>query len=535
MQQRSQPKVNEAKSLQPRDVERLRRSLEAGVAEGVLVRVPPPQYALWRFEDVGRRAFLTCFGFKKGGHKLLLQGAGVAVEAALAGRWDALRMVPARAAPNAGTDGAFQGPRARLELAGHPVDEHAASRSRPAATELDALSEDQRRVFERLRSWTRAPHGELRFGGLAGTGKSTVIALLARELSRKRVAFCAPTGRAALGLAQKLAAAGALERQHFCGTIHRLIYHPEFDPETGRLVGLERRTQLDYDLLVVDEASMVGEDMYGDLRSYGRPMLFVGDHGQLEPISRPGAPPFSLMRRPELTLETVHRQLADSPILTFASHVRQGGRPLAFAGWSGAARLVRAQTPEELLTAEPGLLNSLASDSIVLTHTNRARCEWNLDVRRLHWGAGAAPLVPGERVVCLRNAYFVRGDDFVMVANGARGLVAPEPAVQAEPDHLRATVLHDEEGYRIDGELLRQQLGAERTLDSYEALAFAPRSWHDVGLLYDYGYAVTVHKAQGSQFRRVILVLEPGVRGDPRWIYTAATRAIDELIVVAPH
>jgi exodeoxyribonuclease-5 len=511
--------------LSARDAETLRRRLQEGVEQGVLTRGRAPEYALWRFEDAAGKAFLTCYDFnrKRGGHALLMQGDEARLQLVRGGDWEALR---ARTLPR---DGKFVGPRATLERISNSSGVDGPTNPPPQVADL---SLDQRTVFDELVTFGRAPRGELTFGGLAGTGKSTVIALFAREVAR-RVAFCAPTGKAALGLAQKLGAAGVDLGRHFCGTIHRLIYRPTFDPETGRLVRVERAPELPYDLLVVDEASMVGRSVYEDLATYRKPMLFVGDHGQLQPITAPGERPFSLLASPMLTLERVHRQVEGSPILALATHVRQGGDPAAFRCDGGAVRRVAARTAEELLERAPELALGPAEESVVLTHTNRARVAHNRALQHALGRSDAVHLAAGDVVVCLRNSYFVAGDDHVLIANGARGVV--EEVHEEREHHVLATTLHADEGARVKGEVLLQQLGREKTLDSYEDLPFDVFGWSDVGLLYDHGYAVTVHKAQGSQYRRTAVVLESSGQSDPRWLYTAVTRATQELILVDPR
>jgi exodeoxyribonuclease-5 len=519
--------ANRTDLLSTRDADGLLQQLQQGVQHGALIEGCAPDYALWRFEDVAQRVFITGYAFnhKKRGHPVAMQGDAARLQLVLNAEWEALRT------KHAAPPGTYVGPRATLERMQAGVSATPAHIARPL-TEAD-LSPDQRSVFEALWTFGRAPHSELTLGGLAGTGKSTVVALFARAVAHRRVAFCAPTGKAALGLAQKLTAAGVDLTRNFCGTIHRLIYRPTFDPDTGRLVRVERVNELPYDLLVIDEASMVGGAIYEDLASFGKPMLFVGDHGQLEPITAPGEPSFSLMTRPHLTLERVHRQVAGSPILALAAHVRAGRDPAAFDGFDAAVRLVRARTVERLLELAPELAAGPVEECVLLTRTNRTRNACNRVLRRARGHADTSALAPGDQIVCLRNSYFVSGEDHVLVANGARGSIE---AVHEEGEHhVLATVAHADDGVRVRGELLRGQLGRETTLDSYEGLPFDVLGWSDVGLLYDHGYAVTVHKAQGSQFRRVAVVLERGVRSDPRWLYTAVTRATEELVLVDPH
>ena len=185
------------------------------------------------------------------------------------------------------------------------------------------LSEDQREVFDAMAAFPKTGEGLLTVGGYAGTGKSTVTGVFARTAQKARllVAYIAFTGRAASVLARSLKNAGVdftlktrkdeeddylsavAASTHFdmnlvtrdagpafCGTIHRLLYKPVIN-DRDELLGWTKRSRLDrdYDLLVVDEASMVSDEMLLDLKAHGVPIIAVGDHGQL-PRFAPAVP-----------------------------------------------------------------------------------------------------------------------------------------------------------------------------------------------------------------------------------------------------
>jgi exodeoxyribonuclease-5 len=166
---------------------------------------------------------------------------------------------------------------------------------------VPAFSPDQQAVVDAIVEWRDAwPAANQTFtlGGLAGTGKSTIVSYLAGCLPGAVVAC--PTGKAAHVLRRKGVDAG---------TIHALIYHP-FGNSKGQPTYRLKRL-LDAETIIIDEASMVDSKMYGDLCSFTKPILFVGDHGQLEPI---GDNPH-LMRNPDVRLEEIHRQEAGNPII----------------------------------------------------------------------------------------------------------------------------------------------------------------------------------------------------------------------------
>ncbi len=214
------------------------------------------------------------------------------------------------------------------------------------------LSEDQRRVYESMLDWVRTPSSSLlTIGGYAGVGKSSLLGVFASEMTHLRIAYVCFTGRASSILGRKLTAGGIATtnlactdderklsgywshlfyspsssefKKPFCGTIHRLLYRPYIDSVTEELMGWERRTELDrnYDLIVVDEASMIDARVVADIQAHGVRILAVGDHGQLPPVMSEG----SLVERPMLCLEKIHRQAEGNPIIQLSRVLREEG------------------------------------------------------------------------------------------------------------------------------------------------------------------------------------------------------------------
>jgi exodeoxyribonuclease-5 len=93
--------------------------------------------------------------------------------------------------------------------------------------------------------------------------------------------------------------------EDYVGTIHSLMYFPETDDVSGMILGWHRREWLEFDFIFVDEASMVGKEIWEDLLAYGVPIVAIGDHGQLPPIGKDN---FNLMEDPEYVLTEIHRQ-----------------------------------------------------------------------------------------------------------------------------------------------------------------------------------------------------------------------------------
>ncbi|MCL5090522.1 MAG: AAA family ATPase, partial [Patescibacteria group bacterium] len=152
------------------------------------------------------------------------------------------------------------------------------------------LSSDQQRVLDNLLDWFK-DQNKTRFitvGGYAGTGKTTLIGILRQQLlkdnKKLKIAFCSYTGKAARVLRHKLLEADSLKTKDSLSTIHSLIYSPIEDERTQEIIGWKKKEEIEADLIVIDEASMVDFSIWQDLLSFGQPIIAVGDHGQLPPI-----------------------------------------------------------------------------------------------------------------------------------------------------------------------------------------------------------------------------------------------------------
>ena len=177
------------------------------------------------------------------------------------------------------------------------------------------FSGQQNEALSKAGAWLRMRYAPTFYlAGYAGAGKSTLAMHLAEHADGK-VAFAAFTGKAAMVMRQK----GC----HGARTIHALIYESDVDPTTGDVTTrLRPPGWLDkYALIIIDECSMVDEEMGKDLLSFGRPVLVLGDPAQLPPVRGGG---YFTARQPDYMLTEVHRQAADSPIIRLATEIREG-------------------------------------------------------------------------------------------------------------------------------------------------------------------------------------------------------------------
>lgn len=380
------------------------------------------------------------------------------------------------------------------------------------------LSEDQEKALAKLLAWYQDP-GRSRFitlGGYAGTGKTTLIAVLRNELLRLdkslRFAFCSYTGKAAQNLKNKLKEAGALSARDSVSTIHGLIYNPREDSD-GRISGWDRKDELERSLIIVDEASMVDALIWTDLLSYNIPIIAVGDHGQLPPISGN----FNLMQTPRLLLTQIHRQARDNPIIKVSQFARTTGLVPPERYGPGVVKYLKEDCDAQEKSGE--LLESYSPDTLILCGYNNTRVRINQFMRAARGFETPNPAA-GDRVICLRNNH-KKG-----VYNGMLGTI--ENITPAQKDWYQAEIQLDDRERLYEGLIYAPQFNAKTGVNFTKDRKLAM-----TGDLFDFGYALTVHKAQGGQARRVVLFEERFAQMDDemwrRWLYTGVTRAEEEL------
>lgn len=372
------------------------------------------------------------------------------------------------------------------------------------------LSADQASATTEIRHWLNSRRSELAVGGLAGTGKTTIVGALAKPGKPLASAvFLAPTGKAARALQLKGVKAATIHSYtyqfngwRFCD--HKGVHDPKFKPKDH---GIDREG----DVLVIDEASMVSGDVARELRRLGKRILWVGDHGQLPPV---GEDP-KIMTNPRIRLETIHRQLAGSPILKLAYAVRGGKDPAAFRTVTDTLEVSKFSG-----TKAHALVKALIEDSfqqvIVPVHTIRVAI--NNAYRDV---LGFDGLVEeGDRLVCLRN----NRDEGLL--NGMLFRVTKVRSKRSK-HHIVVNLESLDDGKPRTGVYVwRTSLGQR-----YAELKDLPEGVN----AFDYGYALTCHKAQGSEWESVAVIEGshlPRAWDSKRWRYTAYTRAKSRLCVL---
>jgi len=358
--------------------------------------------------------------------------------------------------------------------------------------------------------WLKAGDRQVfRLFGYAGTGKTTLARHLAEDVDGD-VLFAAFTGKAA----QVLRSRGAAK----ASTIHSLIYRPKGedmieDEETGKkevlpTFSLNRQSPLSKaDLIIIDECSMVDEDLGRDLLSFGTPVLVLGDPGQLPPVSGGG---FFTEHEPDILLEEIHRQARDNPIIELARQVREGNQVM-IGDYGDAAKVIskRDVNTDDVLAADQ-----------VLVGTNKTRRLYNQRLRDLKDFEGPLPAA-GDKLVCLRN------DPKKGLLNGSLWQVTS--AARTVKPSMNILIRTEDEG--VDRHSAKVKLLKAAFEEPEREIPWQIKRRHDD---FDYGYALTVHKAQGSQWENVYLFDESYAFREhrDRWLYTAITRAAEKLTIV---
>ena len=398
------------------------------------------------------------------------------------------------------------------------------------------LSPQQQQAVKAVRSWLADPNRKpvFRLFGYAGTGKTTIAKELTKDVHAMYATF---TGKAALILQEKGCSPAS--------TIHSLIYLPKVqsgealkrlrdelkateaqDPvDMDKVADLQKWIRLERervetpnwslkhdsvlkgaDLLVLDECSMIDGQIASDLMQFGVPILALGDPAQLPPVKGYG---YFIQDEPDFMLTEIHRQQEGSPVLDLATMARSRGYVEVGDYGDSEVRQAGNTQPAEL-----------ASYDQVLCGRNRTRKKANRAIRK-HLGRTSPLPEPGDKLVCLRN------DKEAGMLNGSQWICHSVQDIDEDTMFLELT-----EYGREDDQPFGVYVWKHPFEDREDDLNF----WEikDAQLM-DFGYAMTVHKAQGSGWPSVAVIDESDCfRSSSReWIYTAITRASERILIIS--
>lgn len=355
--------------------------------------------------------------------------------------------------------------------------------------------------------------------GFAGTGKTTLIRFIidALELTQDQVAYCAYTGKAAMVLKSK-GNEGAM-------TTHRLLYKSRQKADGSFF-------HIPYDslpsclkIIVVDEISMLPKVMWDLLLSHHVHVIACGDPFQLPPIGDDN----EILYHPHIFLDEVTRQAQESEILRLSMDIRNGKTITPTRG-----------KEINIVSKQEECLGMYSWADQILCGKNDTRFLLNSQYRKDILGREDERPVEGDKVICLKNNWDILdscgGDALV---NGMIGTIENVTVCSGEPyfPHFCYINFVQDCGFRsiftnvaIDYKLITQNQESV-TKDNFRMI---PRYIRPEK--FNYGYAITVHKSQGSEYDKVLL-LEEVLRRDmhARWLYTGVTRAKEKLTLVLNH
>ena len=362
--------------------------------------------------------------------------------------------------------------------------------------------------------------------GYAGSGKSTLVRFIVQALPgvdpEQDVVYATFTGKAAQVLLKK--------GNKNVSTLHKLLFE-----SLPRADGTWFRRPVDhipYKVIVVDEVSMVPQSMIDQIFRHDVYLIALGDPFQLPPISKDDIN--TLLDRPHVFLDEIHRQAQESEIIRVSMDIREG-KPLELLNGKEVKIFNPAEFTDSML---------LWADQ-VLVGTNATRINLNNTMRSL-LGRDGGPQ-DGDKVICLRNYWDIEADNGDPLVNGTIGyLQDPYTTYVNFPrflgshrfEILNSKFISDSNAHfpalNMDKKMI---MTGEKCCDFKTTWAIERNKQHGWKMPkeFTYGYAITCHKAQGSQWDKVLIVEEkfPFDKTEhARWLYTALTRSVEKAVII---
>lgn len=355
--------------------------------------------------------------------------------------------------------------------------------------------------------------------GYAGTGKSTLIKFIisALDVNPERVAYIAYTGKAAQVLRNKGCPTAM--------TAHRLLYK-SLQRADGTFIHIPRESlNSDYDIVVADEVSMLPKQMWELLLSHNVYVIACGDPGQLPPIGEENG----ILDHPHIFLDEIMRQAAESEIIRLSADIRAGKIIKPYKG--SEINVVRQR---DLCDGMFTWANQILCGKNITRHT------MNTYYRNMRYGEDIPAPIVGDKVICLKNNWdkiTATGDALVNGTIGTIEEIATYPNPWLNPmciiDFAPETIDETDPRDQVFHELLMDYklITTKEATVNKENFRMFPKQLRPEQ--FDYGYCITVHKSQGSEYDKVLVLEEVLKRADhARWLYTAVTRASQKLTLV---
>jgi exodeoxyribonuclease-5 len=387
------------------------------------------------------------------------------------------------------------------------------------------LNTQQLEAVKKGKKWFKSLNKQVfEIAGFAGTGKSTIVDIIIKEcnLDISEVLFTAFVGKAAMILAMK-----GLPAKTIHSTFYDCIDVPKKD-DKGNVVMIDGRVLFtkkfikkkklpdEIKLIVIDEASMVNKQLRDDILSFAVPVIALGDLHQLPPVFGDAV----FLVNPDVILTEIMRQKADNPIIHLATLARERRWDEMDYGRYGTKCLVCHK--KDLLEYKSLLKNS----NVVICGKNATRESLNGYIRKEVYGIESPDLIIGDKLICRQNNWEESLGDNIFLINGMIGFVddidvesynSRSIDIDFRPEFMESKSFTN---LTIDYRYLNMPYGLKKTYMTYFNK-------------FEFGYAITCHLSQGSQYNKVLIYNER--MGDDefysKWLYTAITRAIDKLVI----
>jgi len=387
------------------------------------------------------------------------------------------------------------------------------------------LNKGQLEGVKKGKKWFRTLNKQVfEIAGFAGTGKSTIVNILMQELGLdlSDVLFTAFVGKAAMVLSMK-----GIPAKTIHATFYDCIDVPKKDANGNTIIidghvvytkKFRKKKSLpeNIKLIVIDEASMVNQQLKDDILSFNIPVIALGDLHQLPPVF--GDPVFLV--KPDVILTEVMRQKADNPIVYLSTLARTRQWKKLEYGTYGTKCLICHKSDL------PRYKSLMKNSNAIICGKNSTREDLNKYIRKEVFGIEGSDIVYGDKLICRQNNWDESIGENIFLINGMIGFVEDidaesydgrSLAIDFRPEFMETRAF---EGIRIDYKYLNLPHGMKKTYISYYNK-------------FEFGYAITCHLSQGSQYEKVLIYDER--MGDDefysKWLYTAITRAIDKLVI----
>ena len=364
--------------------------------------------------------------------------------------------------------------------------------------------------------------------GFAGTGKSTLVKFIidALDVDKDKVAYATYTGKAAEVLRKK--------GNPNAMTLHKLLYD-SIPRQGGGFIRIPKK-MLEYKIIVVDEVSMVPKSMIDMLLNHRVYVIFLGDPFQLPQIDKKET--HTLLDKPHIFLDQVMRQAAESEIIQLTMKIRNGEQIDFMNG------------KEVIIAPRVSLVTGhLTWADQIICATNASRISLNNQMREILGYSGLPQ--DGERMICLRNYWEDFSEDgSSSLVNGMTGIIKnPFESFRMAPmyvkmknhkmDIIQGDFISDDGKTFNSVEMDKGMITTgEFSLDWRETYALGQLK-NKIGDIipreFTFGYAITCHKSQGSEWDKVLVIEERfpfDKKEHARWLYTACTRAASRLVLV---